>query len=172
MRRVLGVGKGLAIDHSSMSSTPKRSAGVLRSIAVLKWLKAAGLVALGVGLLHPNSRTLVSGIAHALRSPVLDRVASSVFDWLGSLTPAARGLIDLGTFVYAALFAVEGVGLWMGKRWAEWLTVITTSLLIPVEIYEIAHKPSWERATLFVINVAIVVYLVLRMRHTHRDSRS
>ena len=102
-----------------------------------------------------DSIYLAAGIAHALRSPVLDHATSSAFDWLGSLSPAVRGLIDLGTFLYAALFAVEGVGLWLGKRWAEWLTVVTTSLLIPIEIYEIVHKPTWERVVVWIMSAGL-----------------
>lgn len=150
-----------------MADLPNQPARLLRMIAVLKWLKSAGLVAIGIGLLHPHQRDLASGIAHALRSPLLDRAFSTLIDHLAALTPAMRGLIDVGTFLYAAIFAIEGVGLWRRKRWAEWMTVLTTSLLIPLEIYEIFVRISWERITLLVINLTIVLYLVARIR---RDS--
>jgi uncharacterized membrane protein (DUF2068 family) len=146
------------------------SVRTLRAIAILKWFKAAALIAVGIGLLQSGRCSLFAGIVHAVRSPVLDNAFSSGMQWLASLSPPLRGLIDVGTFLYALLFAVEGVGLWRAKRWAEWLTVITTSLLIPVEIIEIVHRPTWERVTLFVINVAIVVYLIARMRRGPHSS--
>lgn len=47
---------------------------------------------------------------------------------------------SIGSFLYSVLQLTEGIGLWLEKRWAEFLTVIATSLLIPVEIYEIFAK--------------------------------
>ncbi len=66
---------------------------------------------------------------------------------------------------YAAVFAVEGVGLWMQKRWAEWLTTIITASLIPLELWELIHKPSIGAALVLVANILIVGYLVLARLH-------
>jgi uncharacterized membrane protein (DUF2068 family) len=84
---------------------------------------------------------------------------------------AALGVVAL---FYAALFMTEGVGLWRERRWAEYLTVIATGSLIPFEIYEIAHRFTLIRIATFVINVAVVVYLIARIRHpkrVHADER-
>jgi uncharacterized membrane protein (DUF2068 family) len=77
----------------------------------------------------------------------------------------------LGSFVYAALFVAEGTGLWLEKRWGEWLTVIITSTLIPVEIYEIYRHPSGIKVAVLVINVGIVVYLIYRIRNKETGSK-
>jgi uncharacterized membrane protein (DUF2068 family) len=66
------------------------------------------------------------------------------------------GVIALG---YAALFAVEGVGLWRRKHWAEWLTVIATGSLIPIELYELARHASALKLGVLLANVVIVIYL-------------
>jgi uncharacterized membrane protein (DUF2068 family) len=60
---------------------------------------------------------------------------------------------------YAALEATEMVGLWLAKRWAEYLTFVATVLLIPVEVYEVAHHPSVLKVITLVINVAVAAYL-------------
>jgi len=65
---------------------------------------------------------------------------------------------------YAALEAVEMVGLWLAKRWAEYLTFVATALLIPFEVYEIVEKPSVLKAITLGINVAIAVYLLWAKR--------
>ena len=49
------------------------------------------------------------------------------------------------TLTYAAVFAVEGVGLWMRRRWAEWLTTIITASLIPLEVWELIQQPQHRR---------------------------
>jgi uncharacterized membrane protein (DUF2068 family) len=54
--------------------------------------------------------------------------------------------LSVGTFFYGGLFATEGIDLLLRKRWAEYFTIITTSLFIPLEIYEIVHispSPGW-----------------------------
>ena len=78
------------------------------------------------------------------------------------------------TLAYAAVFAIEGIGLWMQKPWAEWLTVIITASLIPLEVWELVHRPSFGIAAVLVANSAIVAYLVwhvVRSRAKHQKSR-
>jgi uncharacterized membrane protein (DUF2068 family) len=74
------------------------------------------------------------------------------------------------TLAYAAVFATEGIGLWMQQRWAEWLTTIITASLIPLEVWEMLHRPSVGMAAVLAANTAIVIYLawhVLRSRAKH-----
>jgi len=65
---------------------------------------------------------------------------------------------------YTVLEAVEGVGLWFGRRWAEYLTFLATVLLLPIEVYELSNKVSVLKVVTLVINVAIAVYLLLAKR--------
>jgi uncharacterized membrane protein (DUF2068 family) len=75
-------------------------------------------------------------------------------------------LIQLGLLVtaYAALEATEMVGLWLSKRWAEYLTLVATVALIPIEVYELSLRVSVFKVITLVINVAIAVYLLLAKR--------
>ena len=66
--------------------------------------------------------------------------------------------------LYAGLFGVEGVGLWMGKRWAEYLTIIATSSFVPFEVYELIRHASWQRGATLGINLLVVGYLVWKVR--------
>jgi uncharacterized membrane protein (DUF2068 family) len=65
---------------------------------------------------------------------------------------------------YAVMFIIEGIGLVMMRYWAEWMTVITTSLLIPLEIYEVFHRFGVGKLITLVINAAVVIYLIARLR--------
>ena len=65
---------------------------------------------------------------------------------------------------YAALEAVEMVGLWFAKRWAEYLTFVATVVFIPLEVYELSERITVFRVLTFLINVAIVAYLLLAKR--------
>ena len=93
-----------------------------------------------------------------------NRYVHQLLEKIFNITPKQLKALSIGTFLYAALFAVEGIGLWMRKRWAETVTVITTSLFIPLEVYEIFHHFTITRVVVTVVNLLIVWYLVLRLR--------
>ena len=38
---------------------------------------------------------------------------------------------------YALLEGVEAAGLWLGRRWAEYLTFVATTIFVPYEVYEL-----------------------------------
>jgi uncharacterized membrane protein (DUF2068 family) len=65
--------------------------------------------------------------------------------------------------------ASEGTGLWLDQLWAEYLTVIATSLLLPFEVYELVSRPSFWKVGGIVVNVAIVVYLAYLLRRRVRE---
>jgi uncharacterized membrane protein (DUF2068 family) len=66
--------------------------------------------------------------------------------------------------LYAVLEAIEMVGLWLTKRWAEYLTFVATTVLLPLEVYELVSGVSALKLVTFVINLAIVVYLLWAKR--------
>lgn len=72
----------------------------------------------------------------------------------------AAGLL----FAYVPLAVAEGIGLILRKLWAEWLAVITTGAMIPLEIYEVARRPTWLRVLILIANIAVLVYLVVRIK--------
>jgi uncharacterized membrane protein (DUF2068 family) len=76
------------------------------------------------------------------------------------------------TFAYAALFFVEGIGLILGKYWAQWLVIIDTASFIPGEIFYLARQFSGFNTFLLVVNVAVVLYLVWRIKTRNRPHNS
>ena len=66
----------------------------------------------------------------------------------------------------AVLQLTQGVGLAYRRRWAAWLTVVTTSTLIPVEVYQFAVHPRWSPVVILAGNLAIVGYLVFKVRRS------
>jgi uncharacterized membrane protein (DUF2068 family) len=65
---------------------------------------------------------------------------------------------------YGAVEGVEAVGLWYQRRWAEYLTFLVTASLLPFEVYEIANRTTVFKVLAFIVNVAVVVYLLLAKR--------
>ena len=74
--------------------------------------------------------------------------------------------ISAGSFIYAGLRLTEGIGLLFNQRWAEYLVVIATAILIPLEIHEILRRVSFPRIAVFVVNVAVMCYLIANLRRT------
>lgn len=141
--------------------------GLLLAIAVFKFLKAALLIALGVGafkLLHRDVGALAEHWMEALRLDPGSRWVDAALGKAARVRPDQIKKLGLGSFLYAGLFLAEGTGLWLQKRWGEWLTVIITSSLVPVEVYEIWRHPSAVKVAVLLINVGIVGYLVYRIR--------
>lgn len=150
---------------------------VLRVIAVDRLIHFIILTALGVGVLA------IAGNADALRSRfyrVLTDLQNGVaggaaqnsrhvgfFHELDKLLSLRAGTLDelgIALLVYALLEGLEAIGLWLTKRWAEYLTFIATTLLIPLEIYEIVHRGTVLKVVGFLINLAVAAYLIVAKR--------
>ena len=80
------------------------------------------------------------------------------------------GFVSLG---YAAMLLVKGIGLWLELSWAAYLTVVSTSLLLPFELYEVIEQVSILRVGVLLLNLVIVLYLISQLRrHTfHSQAR-
>jgi uncharacterized membrane protein (DUF2068 family) len=142
---------------------------VIRLIAVFKLFKAALLIAVGVGafkLLHKDVAEVLEHWIEVFRLDPTNRFIDAVFAKASNLHPDLIKKLGLGSFIYAGLFLTEGIGLWLLKRWAEWLTVIITSSLVPFEIYEIHRHATPAKFAALAINIASVVYLIYHVRHT------
>jgi uncharacterized membrane protein (DUF2068 family) len=87
-----------------------------------------------------------------------------LLDELFTLQSSKLRLAALGIGAYAALEGAEAVGLWLQKRWAEYLTFIATTVLLPLEIYELTHSITPFKIIALIINIAIVVYLLFAKR--------
>ena len=143
------------------------SSNVLRLIALFKLLKAAVLIAIGVGALKLLHKDVAAVIEHWVEMVGLDPSSHAidvVLQKASNISPDKLKELGIGTIIYAGLFLTEGIGLWLRKRWAEWLTVIITASLIPIEIYEIWRQPTAARIVVLLINLAIVGYLLYRIR--------
>lgn len=144
-----------------------RNDRLLPWIAAERTVRAVVLIAIGVALLthtHTHWGGWFNHLARSLGFDPGDNTLGRIIGTLNHLTPAkvrAYGLIALG---YGVLEAVEAYGLWNRRRWAEYLTVVATSLLFIPEIDEIAKKPSILKALGLLLNLAIVAYLIIRLR--------
>jgi uncharacterized membrane protein (DUF2068 family) len=146
---------------------PTRRFNVLRTIAVYKLVKVLLLLALAYGEVRLSDASLAAKLvtwASARPLGLEHTVATRFLEWFSGLSESRLHALRIVTLAYAAVFATEGIGLWMQKRWAEWLTVIVTASLIPLEVWELMFRPTIGKAAVVVANAAIVIYLAWHVR--------
>ena len=140
---------------------------VLVLIGTFKLFKALLLIVIGIGAIKFLHKDVVSTVMHwtqVLRVDPDNRFVHEMLVKIFRVTPKQLKELSVGTFVYASLFATEGVGLLLRKRWAEYFTIVTTSGLIPIEIFEITRHFTLAKLIVGLVNVLIVWYLVERVR--------
>jgi uncharacterized membrane protein (DUF2068 family) len=145
---------------------------LIRLIAFFKLTKAVLLIAVGVSALKLVHKDVASALEHWVALLGLDpgkQYVERALQKAANLTPNKIKGLGVVSFTYAGLFLTEGIGLWLEKRWAEWFTVIITGSLVPVELYEIYLHPSPLKVLVLIINIAVVGYLLYRIRDERAD---
>lgn len=146
---------------------------VLRLIAVERAVHVLILSGLAVAVflfighrktLQHDYTAIINGLFGASGGPDGRKGLLGDFRHLFLISPSH--LYDIGFLLvaYAALEAVEMVGLWLGKRWAEYLTFIATTAFVPLELYELASGFGWLKLITLILNLAVVLYLLLGKR--------
>jgi uncharacterized membrane protein (DUF2068 family) len=167
--------------HSPVSGLPRRGeelreAIVVRIIAIDRLIHVAlfGLIFAVALELRLNIGPLRDFAQHVLDALSQTTANSTQGGSHGFLVTELQRLVDLRTgaldvliwtsLAYAVLELVEGIGLWHEQRWAEYLTVIATAGLLPLEIVELTRRVTVIRVGALVVNLLIVVWLVYRKR--------
>src|SRR6267154_4634614 len=139
----------------------------LRLIAAFKLLKGLALLALGIGVLKLVHKDVEAIVVHWINIFQVDphsHYMQLLLAKLSILDDRRLKELSAGTFIYSVLFLMEGTGLALGKRWAEYLTIVSTASLLPLELYELAKHASIGKGLPLVINFAVVVYLIFELR--------
>ena len=87
-----------------------------------------------LGALHYLHGDIAKDIAHwieMLRADPHNRYVLWLLEKVSNVDERRLRQLSVGTFFYSALFLLEGTGLALAKRWAEYLTIITTASLMP-----------------------------------------
>lgn len=153
--------------ETSRAKSHPRDGRLLRLIAVFKFLKSASLIALSAGLFRAIHGDLGERLEHwvlALRLDPGNRHVGSLLARASNWDPSQIKKLGIVGLIYAGLFLLEGTGLWLQRRWGEWVTVVITGLLVPVEVYEIYRHPTGMKIGVLLLNIVVVGYLVYRIR--------
>ena len=143
-------------------------------IAIFKFVKGILLIVIGVKLLTLLNRDVGDWAMDFVSRHGIDaenKFVHSILEKLDGIGNTQLMTMGIGSFVYSSLLMTEGIGLWLEKRWAEFLTVIATSLLIPLELYEIYEKFTFVRLAILIVNLLIVWYLITRLKDEKKVKR-
>jgi uncharacterized membrane protein (DUF2068 family) len=148
---------------------------VLRLIALDRVLHFLVLTALAVALflfarnravLNEDFARILNDLQGGVGGPVNSSSHGVVHDLrrLFAVNITNLYLLAAAAAAYAALEGTEAVGLWLGRRWAEYLTFVATVVFVPYEIYELTKSITWLKLLTLAINLLIVIYLLLAKR--------
>jgi uncharacterized membrane protein (DUF2068 family) len=76
-----------------------------------------------------------------------------------SFQPGTLKFAAIAAAIYALVTAIEAIGLWYQRQWAEWLIIFSVAISIPPEIYELVQKVSLIKLAVFILNLVILAYL-------------
>jgi uncharacterized membrane protein (DUF2068 family) len=147
----------------------------VRLIGIIKTFKGLLLLAVatgGIKLLHKDVADEVTRWIERLNMDPHNHWFQKIVEKLGDLDSRKLLVYTIGTFFYASLFLVEGIGLIFAQYWAEWVAVIITGSFLPLEIYELIKKFHWFKVGVIIVNAAIVVYLVWKIRHKAKHKQA
>jgi uncharacterized membrane protein (DUF2068 family) len=144
-------------------------------IGVGKLIKVALLTAVGIAALVAVNHDPPEMLEHAANFVGVDHDShhlQRLVAKLAGVTTKKLEAVGFGSFVYAALFATEGVGLLLKKRWAEYLTIVITISFLPLEIYELVHHSSVAKVVTLVLNALVAIYLIVRVTSSKTSARA
>lgn len=153
-----------------------RQLTILRILAVERVIRAVVLIAAGYGVYRFESAQAALRGSFGRLLPSLQPLANQLgvdLDHSSIVSAATKALharsgtlnlVAIALVAYGLLELVEGIGLWLAKRWGEYLTVIATAAFLPYEVHELLKSVTVTKVGAFVINVLAVVYLLLAKR--------
>jgi uncharacterized membrane protein (DUF2068 family) len=137
----------------------KASKTVVRSVAIFEATKGAIVLLAGFGvlsLLHRDIRVAAAALVGRLHLNPADGFQRSFIEAAARVTNTGLWMIASIGFLYALFRFLEAYGLWSGRRWAEWLAVVSGGLYVPLEIYELIQRHTWVRASALIVNLVVV----------------
>jgi uncharacterized membrane protein (DUF2068 family) len=130
-----------------------------------------GLVVFGAGfgllsLLHRDVRLVAIGLVTRLHLDPEQHYAGIFLDAAARTTDGRLWGFAALALAYSALRGAEAYGLWFNRAWAAWLAAASGAIYVPVEIYELWHRPSPIKGVTLCLNVAVVAYLMWLLRRS------
>ncbi len=140
--------------------TPPKMLRIIAAIKLAKGVMLAG-VALGLfSIVHRDLDQLAQQLVDLMRISPENHYAKLLLEKAGLIQPHSIMTAGIATAFYSAILLSEGVGLWIGASWAEYVVIFTTGFFVPEEILSMVRGPSLTKAIVIAANAAILGYVI------------
>ena len=144
----------------------------IRMIAAFEAFKGVLVVIVGIGLLalvHRDLQAIAEHLVEHLHFNPAGHYSQIFIEAATHVDDAKLRLFAAFAFLYATLRFIEAYGLWKLRTWAEWLAIVSGSIYLPIEIYELFKKTTLIRGSILLVNIIIVAYLIyVRWTNSHQ----
>ena len=141
-------------------------------MASVEFLKGLVVLLAGFGVLslvHRDAWDVAESFLEWLHISPETHYAQVFLNLADQVTDAKVWAVAIGAMAYSCLRFAEAYGLWRERVWAEWLALVSGAIYLPFEIFELARRLDWVRAAIFLVNLAVVIYMAfLRMQARER----
>ena len=157
------------------SARHRRRRRVLRAVASFEFAKGVFVVLMGfcaLALVHKDVWLIAESLLALLHINTDRRSAQVFLDFADNVTDARLWAAARIAFAYAALRFTEAYGLWKERTWAEWVALVSGTLLLPLEVRELLRGVTALRCAVFVGNLAVVAYMLYVILANRRERQS
>jgi uncharacterized membrane protein (DUF2068 family) len=147
----------------------------LRLIAGAKLVKGVVLSFISLGILdliHKDVAAVALRFVLAFRISPENRFVVLLLEKLGLVDPATLVRLGILSALYASVLLVEGLGLWIGAGWAEYMVVISSGLFVPEECLATYRNFTWLKLSILLVNAVILVYVANLVWCRYRQRRA
>jgi uncharacterized membrane protein (DUF2068 family) len=146
----------------------------LRTVALFELVKGMLVLVVGMALLflmHTDVQGAAERLVDHLHADPAWAVTHEFIKAASAMTDHRIVLVAIFSLIYASIRVVESYGLWHERHWAEWFAVISAAIYLPLEVYHICTHPRLLGFTIFLGNVAIVIYLTRLLAARHYEKK-
>lgn len=141
---------------------PSGQLRALRAVASVEFVKGLVVLLAGFGILslvHRDAWDVAESFLEWLHISPETHYAQVFLNLADQVTDAKLWVVAIAALAYSTLRFFEAYGLWRERAWAEWLALISGAIYLPFEIFELARRPDWVRLVIFLVNLAVVLYM-------------
>ena len=152
----------------------------LRAVAIFEFCKGTVVLLFGLGalsLVHRDVKHVAEVILQKLHLDPAWHYSQKLLEKAGNVHDVELRRLAVMAFCYAAFRYLQAYGLWTERRWAEWLTVVTAGLFIPLEVQHLFHRFTPTGLCVLLGNLLIVAYVAYilvqnrRLRNRHEQQK-
>ena len=135
----------------------------VRAVAVFEATKGSVVLLAGFGLLallHRDLQAIAERLVELSHLNPAHHYPTIFIEAMSKMNDSRIMAFAAFAGLYAVVRFIEAYGLWRFRAWAEWFAIVSGSIYVPIEIYEVAKHVTWLRVAVLIVNLLIVAYLV------------